>query len=255
MSPSEQVLAQLGRQKWAVDTRDAEAPHALFTPPTAPRWSTSGGPDGRTEIARSRGRDEIIGGITAGWDRTAATWYPGAMIHLIGSHVIEPLGDGRMRCRSYASYLALDPAGAPVLKSYGAYDDLWVPDEGEWRLADRETVMYGHSPPSAPSPAGRTVVEKALFPWTGARVPGIAVQRVRQRAQPCVERGRSLRSRLVPQRRLRQRDLLAQPDGGLAECEQVVVVFVADRVVVVASLLILPRVPPRAGRHLYQIAQ
>ena len=44
-----------------------------------------GGPDGRKEIARSHGRDEIIGGITAGWERTAATWYPGAMIHLIGS--------------------------------------------------------------------------------------------------------------------------------------------------------------------------
>ena len=51
-----------------------------------------------------------------------------------------------MRCRSYASFLALDPAGAPVLKGYGTYDDLWVLDEGEWRLADRETVMYGHAP-------------------------------------------------------------------------------------------------------------
>ena len=29
-------MAQLGRQKWAVDTRDAEALKA-FTPPTAPR--------------------------------------------------------------------------------------------------------------------------------------------------------------------------------------------------------------------------
>jgi hypothetical protein len=46
----------------------------------------------------------------------------------------------------YAAYLGLDAAGAPVLKSYGAYDDVWVPHEGEWRLAYRETVMHGHAP-------------------------------------------------------------------------------------------------------------
>jgi hypothetical protein len=92
------------------------------------------------------GRDEIIAGIVAGWARTAGTWYPGATIHLIGSHVIDPLGDGRLRCRSYAVYLGLDQAGVPGLKSYGAYDDVWALDEGEWRLAARETVLYGQPP-------------------------------------------------------------------------------------------------------------
>ena len=55
-------------------------------------------------------------------------------------------GEGGIRCRSYASFLALDPAGAPVLKGYAAYDDIWALDAGEWRLAYRETVMYGHAP-------------------------------------------------------------------------------------------------------------
>lgn len=145
MSPVEQVLAQLGRQKWAVDTRDAEALERLYTADST-QVIYQGGPEGRTEIARSRGRDEIIGGITAGWARSAATWYPGAMIHQIGSHVIEPAGEGRIRCRSYASFLTLDAVGAPVLKGYGSYDDIWVLDDGEWRLAFRETVMYGHAP-------------------------------------------------------------------------------------------------------------
>ena len=145
MSPVEQVLAQLGRQKWAVDTRDAAALRGLYTADSA-QVIYQGGPDGRREIARSRGRDEIIAGITAGWERTAATWYPGALIHQIGTVLAEPAADGRIRCRSYASFLALDPAGAPVLRGYGTYDDLWVLDEGEWRLADRETVMYGHAP-------------------------------------------------------------------------------------------------------------
>ena len=101
-----------------------------------------GGPEGRSELARLRGRDEIIARITAGWARTAATWYPGAMIHLIGSHVID---------RSAAGGCAAGPTprssrwtdGVRALKGYGAYDDIWVPDEGEWRLASRETVMYG----------------------------------------------------------------------------------------------------------------
>ena len=145
MSPAEQVLAQLGRQKWAVDARDAEALHPLYTSDSE-HVLYRGGPEGRTELARSRGRDAIIAGITAGWARTAAMWYPGATLHLIGSQVIEPLAGGRMRCRSYAAYLALDPAGTPGVRSYGAYDDIWVPDEGEWRLAYRETVMYGYAP-------------------------------------------------------------------------------------------------------------
>jgi hypothetical protein len=145
MSPSEQVLAQLGRQKWAVDTRDTEALRSLYTADSA-QVIYQAGPDGRKEIARSGSRDEIIAAITAGWARTAATWYPGALIHQIGSHVIESAADGRIRCRSYASFLALDANGAPYLKGYGTYDDLWALDAGEWRLAYRETVMFGHAP-------------------------------------------------------------------------------------------------------------
>ena len=80
MSASEQVLAQLGRQKRAVDTRDAERPHGSLHGRQRP-----GGRPGRAGRAqganRLRGRDEIIGAITAGWERTAATRYPGALIH------------------------------------------------------------------------------------------------------------------------------------------------------------------------------
>jgi len=35
MSASEQVLAQLGRQKWAIDARDADALKALYTADSA----------------------------------------------------------------------------------------------------------------------------------------------------------------------------------------------------------------------------
>ena len=150
LSPVEQVQAQLARQKWAVDTRDAEALAGLYTADSS-QVIYQGGREGRREIARSHGRDEIIAGIVAGWERTAATWYPGSLIHQIGSVLAEPAGEGRIRCRSYASFLALDPASAPVLKGYAAYDDIWALDAGEWRLAYRETVMYGY-PLSRTSP-------------------------------------------------------------------------------------------------------
>ena len=143
MSPVERVRAQLARQKWAVDTRDAEALADLYTADSA-QVIYQGGPDGRQEIARSRGRDEIIAGIIASWERTAATWYPGSLIHQIGSVLAEPAPDGRIRCRSYASILALDAAGTAVLKGYLTYDDIWALDAGEWRLAFRETVMFGY---------------------------------------------------------------------------------------------------------------
>ncbi len=143
MSPLEQVQAQLARQKWAVDLRDADALADLYTADSA-QVIYQGGPDGRKEIARSHGRDGIIAGIVAGWQRTAATWYPGSLLHQIGSVLAEPAADGRIRCRSYASILALDAAGAAVLKGYLTYDDIWALDAGEWRLAFRETVMYGY---------------------------------------------------------------------------------------------------------------
>ena len=112
-SPVQQVQAQLARQKWAVDARDADALKGLYTADSA-QVIYQGGPDGRREIARSHGRDEIIAGIIAGWERTAATWYPGAMIHQIGSVLTEPAGDDRIRCRSYASILALDASSAQM---------------------------------------------------------------------------------------------------------------------------------------------
>jgi SnoaL-like domain len=147
MSAVEQVLARLGQQKWAVDARDAGALQPIYTAGSV-QVIYRGGPAGRTEIDRRQGRDEIISATVSGWERSADTWYPGALIHQIGSHVIEPLAEGRIRCRSYASILGLDASGTAVLKGYATYDDVWtLDDDGEWRLAERETVLYGHEPP------------------------------------------------------------------------------------------------------------
>jgi hypothetical protein len=155
-TPAEQVLTQLARQKWAVDDRDADALYPLYTADSA-QVIYQQGPDGRKEIARQRGREEVIANMTAGWARSAATWYPGSMIHSLGSCLAEPAGEGRFRCRSYATILAIDPSGVPVLKGYCGYDDIWALDNGEWRLAYRETVLYGYgyTPPHLTRASGR----------------------------------------------------------------------------------------------------
>ncbi len=145
LSPAEQVLAQLGRQKWAVDARDAEALRPLYTADSG-QVIFRGGPGGPVQIDERRGRDAIIAAIVAGWERTADSWYPGAMIHQIGSQVIEPLTDTRMRCRSYASFLGTEVSGRFALMGYGTYDDVWALDEGDWRLAERETTLFGPAP-------------------------------------------------------------------------------------------------------------
>jgi hypothetical protein len=145
LSPVEKVLAQLGKQKWAFDTRDAQELPSLYTADSS-QVIYRGGPAGQTEIARTQGRDEIIGGIVRTWAATAETWYPGSLLHLIGSHVIEPEGEGRLRCRSYASFLRLSSDGVAEMSGYGTYDDIWALEEDEWRLAARKTVMYGHTP-------------------------------------------------------------------------------------------------------------
>jgi hypothetical protein len=145
MSPAEQVLSRLSLQKWAVDTRDAELLLSLYTA-DCEQVNYRGGPDGRQEVARARGRDNVVGVVVGSWQRTAATWYPGSMIHQIGSCATEPAGEGRIRCRSYASFLALTEADDAVLKGYGTYDDIWALDAGEWRMAYRECVTYGVPP-------------------------------------------------------------------------------------------------------------
>jgi hypothetical protein len=141
-SATEQVLTQLARQKWAADFRDASALESIYTA-DAEQVIYTCGPGGPTEVSRVRGRDEIVRFQVAGWERTADTWFPGKSIHLIGSCVAERTADGRIRCRSYASYFGLTQTSTAELRGYATYDDLWALEDGVWRLAYRETYTYG----------------------------------------------------------------------------------------------------------------
>ena len=86
--------------------------------------------------------------------RSSATW---PLIARAGHFCVNVLAAGQQEIARRFGVSGADkfagvswspaPSGAPVLRGYGTYDDLWVLDEGEWRLADRETVLYGHVPP------------------------------------------------------------------------------------------------------------
>lgn len=138
MTPFDQVRAQLGRQKWAVDTRNQGALYNIYTRDCLLVLKQ----DGREEAARVQGRRQIIEFMTRGW-AADLHWRPGSMIHHIGTVVLEPAENGRIRCWSYATYVHLAPDGGTELRGYGKYHDLWAEEDGLWRLQEREVHIFG----------------------------------------------------------------------------------------------------------------
>jgi hypothetical protein len=143
LSPAEQVLTELGRQKWAADFHDEAELRDCYTEDST-QVVYVGGPEGRTELFRSSGREDIVASNRHSWDALGDGWYPGKQIHLIGSPVIDPIDDTHMRCRSYAAVLRIGDEGEAQYKGHLTYDDVWRLDRGRWRLASRETVVHGH---------------------------------------------------------------------------------------------------------------
>ncbi len=138
MSPFEEVRAQLGRQKWAVDSHDADTLRGVYTRHCTLILKH----EGKAEIQRVGGGDAIIAHIQRGW-AARTDWTPGSMIHHIGTVLIEPAPDGRIRCRSYATYVHVVLSGATEIHGYGKYHDLWAKEDGQWRLAEREVHLFG----------------------------------------------------------------------------------------------------------------
>ncbi len=139
MSPFDHVRAQLARQKWAVDTRDAGALYDLYTADCTLVIKN----EGADEVARVRGRQPIIDYMTSGWQASAETWRPGSMIHQIGTQLIESAENGMIRCWSYATYVHLVASGATEIRGYGKYHDLFTLEDGLWRLHEREVHVFG----------------------------------------------------------------------------------------------------------------
>lgn len=142
ISPLDLVRAQLGRQKWAVDTRDLDALDGIYARDCVLVLKQGG----ITEIGRVQGKAEIIAFMKRGWDANP-DFKIGDMVHHIGTELIEPTPDGRIRCRTYALYVHLE-GGKTELHGYGKYHDYWTLEGSEWRLAEREVHLFGLELPS-----------------------------------------------------------------------------------------------------------
>jgi hypothetical protein len=144
MSPFDHVRAQLGRQKWAVDSHNEGALYNIYTRDCTLTLKQ----DGVDELARVRGRTEIIAMMVKGW-KANVDWRPGSMIHHIGTLMIEAAPEGMIRCWSYATYVHLSQTGATEIHGYGKYHDLWAEEDHIWRLHEREVHVFGLKLPRA----------------------------------------------------------------------------------------------------------
>jgi hypothetical protein len=138
MSPFDHVRAQLGRQKWAIDSRNEKALWNIYASDVTQILKN----DGVEEVARITGRAELIDFVTRGWHANPSPRV-GSMIHHIGTVLIEPAENGRIRCWSYANYVHVVESGATELHGYGKYHDLWTFEDDLWRLYEREVHLFG----------------------------------------------------------------------------------------------------------------
>lgn len=142
MSPFDEVRAQLARQKWAIDSHDGTALAKLYCADCTLVIKDAG----EREYGRQNGRETILGFIERGWAANSG-WRPGSMIHHIGTELVEPADDGKIRCHSYALYVHLVASGATEIHGYGKYHDLWAREDGAWKLYHREVHLFGMTLP------------------------------------------------------------------------------------------------------------
>lgn len=125
----------LARYAWAIDTWDAGAAAACFTPDGVLRR-------GDGELV-ARGREallELFGrGRSGGRFGTMGDGELVAVSHTIGSVLVEPVGEGAVRARSgcTATALARHPDGDRVHLHGIRYDDELRRTEVGWRIASR----------------------------------------------------------------------------------------------------------------------
>jgi hypothetical protein len=143
MNPADAVRNGVARQKWAVDNHDLDELQTIYARDclVVMKW------EGVEEFYRERGRDAILEHLRRGWENQAA-WKPGAVLHHVGSIVIEPAAGRRIRCRSCSTYFFAVAPGKTENGGFGHYHDYWCEEEGQWRLQEREVHLFGCQRPS-----------------------------------------------------------------------------------------------------------
>jgi hypothetical protein len=132
-TPFEMVRNMIVEQKWAVDDRDAQALQRFYARDVVLSISVNGG-----DPITIEGRDAVMA-------MTIATWKGGETaphIHFLAAPSLQVIDDERIAAEYYCSYLSRDPANVGMV-GYGRYRDLFILEEGSWRILERRLRSTG----------------------------------------------------------------------------------------------------------------
>jgi hypothetical protein len=129
-----EIQSLIVAQKMCVDRRDAAGLREVYAPDFHLSVSFHGQPPTVT-----RGRDEVIAMMSAGWATLGQDGRPPAHLHFLAPAAIRPDGDRSARAHHTELYIDL-VTGATV--GWGQYDDEVVLTEAGWRLSRREVQAH-----------------------------------------------------------------------------------------------------------------
>jgi hypothetical protein len=133
-SPFDIVRNLIVEQKWAVDDRNAEALQAFYARDVTLSISVNNG-----EPIVVRGRDAVMAMTVATWDRSRQT---APHIHFLAAPSLHVVDGDRIAAEYYCLYLTNDPT-SPSMVGHGRYRDLFIFEDGAWRILERRLQTTG----------------------------------------------------------------------------------------------------------------
>ena len=127
----EQTLTRLA---WGTDKRDLEYIKDSYTADA--RWIRRRR-DGSEDVLD--GREAIVAHLEASWAKNPPK---GVSKHVVTNVLIEDTGDGEAQVSSYKTGFRVESA-KPVLASIATYDDVFVNEDGVWRIRERTLTPEG----------------------------------------------------------------------------------------------------------------
>jgi hypothetical protein len=133
-TPFEMVRNMIVEQKWAVDDRDAQALRRFYARDVVLSISVNGG-----DPITVSGRDAVMAMTVATWDKSRET---APHIHFLATPSLQVIDGDHIAAEYYCSYLSSDPADMTMI-GYGRYRDLFVFEDGLWRILERRLRSTG----------------------------------------------------------------------------------------------------------------
>src|SRR3954469_12165479 len=123
----------LARYAFAYDTDELELLAECFTRDAEVEFSSG----------LKVGRDAVVAEMA----RRRARYRPDGVVpwHVISNVFIREESDEQARVASFYTFAVRSAGQAPKLQSMGYYDDLFVPEDGVWRVHRRRVVAVGEA--------------------------------------------------------------------------------------------------------------